>query len=159
MTNLPSLSSSEAGQVTGRDRVIGTHRLDGQAGNADLVESDEAGTVALLEVKASAAQHGHQFERYDASARARTPPARCYLIALDGESLASPGGWASEPSLAHLVRSWQGIGNPHAAWLASAVAGIFEGWTTQADGKLGVRRVDRRGPRGEKDGIRAPRRQ
>src|ERR1035441_5557180 len=32
-------------------------RLGDPAGNADLVVSDEAGPVALLEVKASAAQH------------------------------------------------------------------------------------------------------
>ena len=118
-------------------RVRREARLGGQAGNADLVVSDEAGPVALLEIKASAAQHGDQFERYDAWARARTPPARCYLIALDGESLGAPGGWVTEPSLPRLVRSWQHSSNPHAAWLASAAAGIFEGWTTQADGKLG----------------------
>lgn len=120
-----------------RARVRREVRLDGQAGNADLVVSDEAGPVALLEVKASAAQHGNQFERYDAWAKAQTPPARCYLVALDGESLGAPDGWVTEPSLARLVRSWQDSSNPHAAWLASAAAGIFEGWTTQADGKLG----------------------
>jgi hypothetical protein len=120
-----------------RARVRREVRLGGQAGNADLVISDEAGPVALLEVKASAAQHGDQFERYDAWARARTPPVRCYLIALDGESLGAPGGWVTEPSLTRLLRSWQDSSNPHAAWLASAAAGIFEGWTTQADGKLG----------------------
>jgi hypothetical protein len=118
-------------------RVRREARLGDQAGNADLVVSDEAGPVALLEIKASAAQHGDQFERYDAWARARTPPARCYLIALDGESLGAPGGWVTEPSLPRLVRSWQHSSNPHAAWLASAAADIFEGWTTQADGKLG----------------------
>lgn len=118
-------------------RVRREARLGDQAGNADLVVSDEAGPVALLEIKASAAQHGDQFKRYDAWARARTPPARCYLIALDGESLGAPGGWVTEPSLPRLVRSWQHSSNPHAAWLASAAAGIFEGWTTQADGKLG----------------------
>ena len=68
-------------------RVSREARLGDQAGKADLVVSDEAGPVALLEIKASAAQHGDQFERYDAWARTRTPPARCYLIALDGESL------------------------------------------------------------------------
>ncbi len=67
---------------------------------------------------ASAAQHGDQFERYDAWAKARTPPARCYLVALDGESLGAPDGWATEPSLAQLMRSWQDSSNPHAAWLA-----------------------------------------
>src|ERR1039457_4107306 len=112
-------------------------RLGDPAGNADLVVSDEAGPVALLEVKASAAQHGDQFERYDAWARARTPPARCYLIVLDGASLGAPGGWVTEPRLPRLVRCWQRSCNPHAAWLASAAAGIFEGWTSQADGKLG----------------------
>ena len=111
-------------------RVRREVRLGGQAGNADLVVSDEAGPVALLEIKASAAQHGDQFERYDAWARARTPPARCYLIALDGESLGAPGGWVTEPSLPRLVRSWQHSSNPHVAWLASAAAGIFEGWTS-----------------------------
>ena len=118
-------------------RVRREARLGDQAGNADLVVSDEAGPVALLEIKASAAQHGDQFKRYDAWARARTPPARCYLIALDGESLGASGAWVTEPSLPRLVRSWQHSCNPHAAWLASAAAGIFEGWTTQADGKLG----------------------
>jgi hypothetical protein len=120
-----------------RARVRREVRLGGQAGNADLVVSDETGPVALLEVKASAAQHGDQFERYGAWAKARTPPARCYLVALDGESLGAPDGWVTEPSLARLVRSWQDSSNPHAAWLASAAAGIFEGWTRQADGKLG----------------------
>lgn len=120
-----------------RARVRREVRLDGQAGNADLVVSGEAGPVALLEVKASAAQHGDRFERYDAWAKARTPPARCYLVALDGESLGAPDGWATEPSLAQLMRFWQDSSNPHAAWLASASAGVFEGWTTQADGKLG----------------------
>ena len=120
-----------------RARVRREVRLGGQAGNADLVISDEAGPVALLEVKASAAQHGDQFERYDAWAKARTPPAKCYLIALDGESFRAPSGWVTEPSLTRLLRSWQDSSNPHAAWLASAAAGIFEGWTAQADGKLG----------------------
>lgn len=41
------------------------------------------------------------------------------------------------PSLPRLVRSWQHSSNPHAAWLASAAADIFESWTAQADGKLG----------------------
>jgi hypothetical protein len=125
------------GLPAGRARVRREVRLGDQAGNADLVVSDEAGLVALLEIKASAAQHGDQFERYDAWARARTPPARCYLIALDGESLGAPGGWVTELSLTHLVRSWQHSSNPHVAWLASAAAGIFEGWAAQADGKLG----------------------
>lgn len=118
-------------------RVRREVRLSDQAGNADLVVSDEAGPVALLEIKASAAQHGNQFKRYDAWAKDRTPPARCYLIALDGESLGAPSGWVTEPSLPRLVRSWQDSSNPHVAWLASAAADIFEGWTTQADGKLG----------------------
>lgn len=112
-------------------------RLGRRAGNADLVVSDEAGPVALLEIKASAAQHGDQFERYDAWAKAQTPPARCYLIALDGESLGAPSGWVAQPSLPRLVRCWQDSSNPHVAWLASAAADIFEGWTAQADGKLG----------------------
>lgn len=62
--------------------------------------SDEAGPVALLEIKASAAQHGNQFKPYDAWAKDRTPPARCYLIALDGESLGRPQrlGDRAEPS-------------------------------------------------------------
>jgi PD-(D/E)XK nuclease superfamily len=118
-------------------RVRREVRLSDQAGNADLVVSDEAGPVALLEIKASAAQHGNQFKRYDAWAKDRTPPARCYLIALDGESLGAPSGWVTEPSLPRLVRSWQDSSNPHVAWLASAAADIFEGWITQADGKLG----------------------
>jgi hypothetical protein len=95
-------------------RVRREVRLGDQAGNADLVVSDEAGPVALLEIKGSAAQHGDQFERYDAWARARTPPARCYLIALDGEWLGVPGGWVTELSLQRLVRSWQ-----HSTWLCA----------------------------------------
>jgi hypothetical protein len=45
-------------------------RLGNRAGNADLVVSDKTGPVALLEIKASAAQHSDQFERYDAWAKA-----------------------------------------------------------------------------------------
>lgn len=118
-------------------RVRREVRLGNRAGNADLVVSDEAGPVALLEIKASAAQHSDQFERYATWAKSRTPPVRCYLIALDGESLDAPGGWAVEPSLPQLVRCWQDSSNLHVAWLASAAADIFEGWITQADGKLG----------------------
>ena len=69
--------------------------------------------------------------------KARTPPVRCYLIALDGESLDAPSDWAVEPSLPQLVRSWQDSSNSHVAWLASAAADILEGWIAQADGKLG----------------------
>ena len=103
----------------------GGARLGGQAGNADLVVSDEAGPVALLEIKASAAQHGDQFERYDAWARTRTPPARCYLIALDGDRLTPRrlgGGAESYAPGAVLADS----SDPHVAWLASAPADIFE---------------------------------
>lgn len=118
-------------------RVRREVRLGSRAGNADLVVSGETGPVALLEIKASAAQHGDQFDRYAAWANARKPPARCYLVALDGESLGAPRGWALEPSLPQLVRCWQGSGNPHVAWLASAAADILESWIAQADGKLG----------------------
>lgn len=38
----------------------------GKAESADLIMSNEKGPIALLEVKASAAQHGNQFDRYDA---------------------------------------------------------------------------------------------
>jgi hypothetical protein len=93
--------------------------------------------VALLEVKASAAQHGDQFDRYDAWAKACTPPVRCYLISLDGEALGAPSDWIIQPSLPCLVRCWQDSSHPHVAWLASAAAEIFEDWTVQADGKLG----------------------
>src|SRR5579875_1392509 len=43
-----------------RARVRREVRLDGQAGNADLVVSGEAGPVALLEVKASATTRGRK---------------------------------------------------------------------------------------------------
>jgi hypothetical protein len=83
---------------------------------------------------ASAAQHGDQFKRYDAWAKTQTPPAMCYLIALDGQSLGAPSGWVAEPSLPRLVRCWQDSSNPHVAWLASAAADIFEGWKTTRSG-------------------------
>ena len=51
-------------------RVRREERLSNGAGNADLIVSDEtAGPIALLEIKASAAQHGDQFERYAAWAK------------------------------------------------------------------------------------------
>ena len=118
-------------------RVRREVRLGDRVGNADLVVSDETGPVALLEIKASAAQHGDQFKRYAAWAKVQTPPVRCYLIALDGESLGAPSGWEVKPSLPQLVRRWQDSSSPHAAWLAPAAADVFESWTTRADGKLG----------------------
>ena len=50
-------------------RVRREERLSNGAGNADLIVSDETGPIALLEIKASAAQHGDQFERYAAWAK------------------------------------------------------------------------------------------
>lgn len=103
---------------------------------ADLVVRSDSGPVALLEIKASAAEHGNQFSRYDTWARDQTPPARCFLIALDGDALDAPEGWVVEPTLPGLLRSWRGSPDRHAAWLASAAAGVLESWGTQADGKI-----------------------
>lgn len=110
-------------------------RLSGHAGNADLIVSSEDGPIALLEIKSSAAQHGNQFKRYDAWAVKQSPQVRCYLIALDGESLGAPDNWTTE-SLPRLVRRWEGSSNPNVAWLASAAADVFDRWTAQADGRL-----------------------
>lgn len=107
-----------------------------ETGSADLVVRNENGPIALLEIKVSAAQHGNQFERYEKWANEQTPPPKCYLVALDGEALSPPPGWAVE-ALPRLLRCWQSSRNPHAAWLASAAATVLEDWVTQADGNLG----------------------
>jgi hypothetical protein len=107
-----------------------------ETGTADLVVRGESGPIALLEIKVSAAQHGNQFERYDNWARVQATEPKCYLVALDGEALSPPLGWAVEP-LPRLFRCWRDSRNPHAAWLGSAAAAVLEGWVTQADGRLG----------------------
>jgi hypothetical protein len=132
----PSPFLKVLGLPGGDARVRREVRLGGQAGNADLIVSNEDGPIALLEVKASAAQHGDQFDRYDAWAKEQNPPVRCYLIALDGEAIGAPDGWTAEPGLSRLVRCWEDSSNLHAAWLASATAEVFDRWTAQADGKL-----------------------
>jgi hypothetical protein len=105
-------------------------------GSADLVVRGESGPIALLEIKVSAAEHGNQFERYDNWARDQVAQPKCYLVALDGEAMSPPPGWAVEP-LPRLFRCWRDSRNPHAAWLGSAAAAVLEGWITQADGCLG----------------------
>jgi len=67
---------------------------------------DESGPVALLEIKVGATQHGDQFARYDSWAKAQTPPARCYLIGLDGGPLDAPGDWTVAFTLPVLLRRW-----------------------------------------------------
>lgn len=105
--------------------------------SADLIVRNASDTaIALLEIKASAAQHGDQFDRYDNWAKAQPQPPACYLIALDGEALNPPEDWKAAPTCPQLLGCWRGSRDPHTAWLAAA-AGVLEGWVVQADGKLG----------------------
>lgn len=65
---------------------------------ADLIVRNDSGTpIALLEIKASAAQHGDQFGRYDRWAKAQPQPPACYLIALDTEALNLPKTGSPRP--------------------------------------------------------------
>ena len=128
----------EAFGLSGTHCYVEREELLGKgAGRADLIVRDESGPVALLEIKVGAAQHGDQFARYDSWAKAQTPPARCYLIGLDGGPLDAPSDWAVAFTLPVLLRRWQASKNPHAAWLATAAAAVLEGWVTQVDGKIG----------------------
>jgi hypothetical protein len=124
--------------LAARDPRISREELLGRgAGRADLVIRDGNRPLALLEIKAAAAQHGDQFDRYDLWARAQAPQVGCHLVSLESKPRDAPEGWATELTLQALLRSWQGSQHPHAGWLASSAAGVLEGWVAQLEGRIG----------------------
>lgn len=125
------------GIQAGNLRVRREQALGGSAGRADLVLLDDGRPIALVEIKAAAAQHGDQFARYDRWARAQVPEVRCFLITVNGGLSGTPDGWVTDLSLPALLRHWQSSPHPHASWLASAAAGVLETWITEVNGKVG----------------------
>jgi hypothetical protein len=124
--------------LTAQDpRVSRETTLGGRAGQADVIVRDGNRPLALIEIKAAAAQHGDQFERYDCWARAQDPKVQCYMVTLEDKPQDAPAGWVTELTLPALLRSWQDGQHPHAGWLASSAADVLEGWMRQVDGKVG----------------------
>jgi hypothetical protein len=107
-------------------------------GIADLVVWDDSRPLALLEVKAEAAQHGDQYDRYDQWAQAQVPEVKCYLVSLEGRSRDAPDGWTTQLTLPVLLRSWHGSRHPHAGWLACSAADVLEEWVAQLDEVIGL---------------------
>jgi hypothetical protein len=108
------------------------------AGRADLLAYGEAGVVALIEVKESAAEHGGQFAAYEAWARGASSSPRCFAATLDAESAGVPDGWTHVP-LPELVGAWESSSDDHARWLGRCIATVLHRWAAEvADAPIGA---------------------
>jgi hypothetical protein len=125
-------------ELMAQDPHVGREDVLGQgAGRADLVVRDGNRSLALLEIKVAAGQHGDQYDRYDLWARTRVTEVKCHLVSLEGKLREAPAGWMTELTLPALFRSWQASHHLHASWLASSVADVLEEWLAQLNGKIG----------------------
>jgi hypothetical protein len=124
---------------TVREQKI-TARVDGVSlsGRADLLVYEGAQLCALVEVKASAGEHGGQFRLYQAWAAAQDlPVSACHLIALAGETPGVPIGWTTSLTIPGLLRNWEASNHGQAKWLAHSAAQVLAARADQFNGPLG----------------------
>jgi hypothetical protein len=86
--------------------------LPHDGGRADLLVRVAGVPAALIEVKASADQHGEQLTRYDEWATAQEPAVRCFLVGVTGDHDGLPEGWRTDLTLPALLRLWLASRDP-----------------------------------------------
>lgn len=106
----------------------------GRAGRLDLALRSGDATVAVIEVKVSATEHGDQFDRYDAYAA--SVGARTILLELEASTASMRDGW-TRVSLVDAFGCWSTSTNEAARVVAGEIAEVFSSWHHQFSGPFG----------------------
>jgi hypothetical protein len=107
----------------------------GRSGRIDAFVTDSGHSIALVELKVGASEHGDQFSRYEALA-AKRGDLPCHLVSLDEKTADVPAGWEHH-LLPDLLAGWRDSSSEVARVLARELERALRDVLGQAAGPLG----------------------